>query len=62
MTLEQEITELVRLNTTEDVRDMGFSSLWISIKTRDLIRIKSISKSAKYFGQLFISIITPMGF
>jgi len=39
---------------------MSFSFLWISIRTRGLIRIKSISKSAEYFSQLFISIIAPI--
>jgi len=62
MTLEQEIIELVRLSATESVGDVGFSSPCISIRSRSLIRIKSISKSTKYFGQLFISIIAPMGF
>ena len=41
---------------------MGFSFPWISIGSRGLIRIKGVSKSTKYFGQLFISIITPIGF
>jgi len=62
MTLKQEIIELVRLSTTESVGDVGFNSSCISIGTRSLIRIKSISESAKYFGQLFISIITPTEF
>jgi len=62
MTLKQEIIELVRFSTAKSVRDVGFSSPCISIGTRSLIRIKCVSKSAKYFGQLFISIITPMGF
>ena len=31
--------------------------LW-SIRSRSLIRIKCVSKSAKYLGQLFISIFT----
>ncbi len=58
MTLEQEIIELVRLSVTEDVRDMGFSFPYISIGTRSLIRIKSVSKLAKYISQLFINILT----
>ena len=41
---------------------MGFSSSWISIGSGSLIRIKGISKSTEYFGQLFISIITLMEF
>ena len=57
MALEQEIIELVRLSVTEDVGDMGFSSLCISIGTRSLIKIKCVSKLAKYIGQLFISIL-----
>ena len=61
MTLKQEIIELVRLSVTESVKDTGFSSPCISIRTGSLIRIKCVSKSAKYFGQLFISILTPMG-
>ena len=55
MALEQKIIELVRLSAAESVRNAGFSS-------RSLIRIKSVSKLAKYFSQLFISIITPMEF
>ena len=62
MALEQEIIKLVRLSTTESVGNVGFSSPWISIRSGSLIRIKSISKLAKYFSQLFISIIAPMGF
>ena len=62
MTLKQKIIELVRLSAAESVRDAGFSSPCISIGTRSLIRIKCVSKLAEYFGQLFISIITPMGF
>ena len=62
MVFEQEIIELVRLSATESVGDAGFSSLWISIGSGDHIRIKSVSKSAEYFGQLFISIITLTGF
>jgi len=62
MALEQEIIELVGLSAAESVRDMGFSSPWISIGSGSLIRIKSVSKLAKYFGQLFISIIAPTGF
>jgi len=62
MALEQEIIELIRLSATESVGDVGFSSPCISIRTRSLIRIKSVSESAKYFGQLFISIIAPTRF
>ena len=62
MTLKQEIIELVRLSATEDVGNVGFSSSCISIGTRSLIRIKSISKLAEYVGQLFISIIALTGF
>ncbi len=62
MVLEQEIIELVRLSTTEDVGNTGFSSSYISIGTGSLIRIKCVSKSAKYVSQLFTSILTPMGF
>jgi len=62
MILKQEIIKLVRLSTAESVGNMGFSFPWISIRTRSLISIKSISKSTKYFGQLFISIIALMGF
>ena len=50
MTLEQEIIKLVKLSTTEDVRDVGFSSPYISIISRNLINIRSISKSAKYIS------------
>jgi len=62
MALKQEIIELVRLSTAESVRDVGFSSPCISIGTGSLIRIKSVSELAEYFGQLFISIIAPMEF
>ena len=62
MALEQEIIELVRLSTTESIRDTGFSSPCISIGTGSLIRVEGISKSAKYVSQLFISIIAPTGF
>jgi len=62
MALEQEIIKLVRLNATEGVRDIGFSSPCISIGAKSLIRVKSVSKSAEYLSQLFISIITPTGF
>jgi len=62
MTLEQEIIEFVRLSATEGVGDPGFSSPWISIRSRSLISIKYVSKLAKYISQLFISIITPTGF
>jgi len=48
MALEQEIIELVKLSIAEGVGDMGFSSPCISIGTGSLIRIKSVSKSAKY--------------
>jgi len=57
MALEQEIIELVRLSAAESVRNAGFSSPWISIGSRSLIRIKGVSKLAKYLSQLFISII-----
>jgi len=57
MILKQEIIELIKLSTTEDIRNVGFSSPWISIRTRNLISIKSIGKSTKYISQLFISII-----
>jgi len=60
--LEQEIIELVRLSAAESVGDVGFSSPYISIGTGSLIRIKSVSESAEYFGQLFISIIASTGF
>ena len=62
MALEQKIIELVRLSATESIGDVGFSPPCISIGTGSLIRIKSVSKLAEYFSQLFISIITPMGF
>ena len=62
MTLEQKIIELVKLSATEGVGDAGFSSSCIGIGTRSLIRIKCVSKLAKYIGQLFISILTPMEF
>ena len=62
MTLEQEIIKLVRLSATEGIRDTGFSSPCISIRTRSLIRIKSVSELAEYVSQLFISIITLMRF
>ena len=62
MALEQEIIKLVRLSATESVRDVGFSLPCISIGTGSLIRIKCVSKSAKYIGQLFISILTLIGF
>ena len=58
MILKQEIIKLVRLSATEDVGNVGFNSPYISIGTRSLIRIKSVSKLAEYVGQLFISIIT----
>jgi len=50
MVLEQKIIELVRLSAAEGVGDMGFSSSCISIGTGSLIRIKSVSKLAKYVG------------
>ena len=50
MTLEQEIIELVRFSATEDVRDVGFSSSCISIRSGSLISIKYVSKSAKYIS------------
>ena len=62
MTLKQKIIELVRLSTTEGVRDTGFSFSCISIRTGSLIRIKYFSKSAKYIGQFVISILTPIEF
>ena len=62
MALEQEIIKLVRLSTTEGVRNVGFSSPCISIGTGSLIKIKCVSKLAKYIGQLFISILTPTVF
>ena len=62
MVLEQEIIELVRLSATESVRDVSFSSPWISIRFRSLIRVEGVSKSAEYLGQLFISIIAPTEF
>ena len=62
MTLEQEIIELVRLSATKGVRNVGFSSPCISIRSRSLISIKYVSELAKYTGQLFISIIAPTGF
>jgi len=46
MALEQEIIKLVRLSAAESVGDEGFSSSWISIGSRSLIRIKSVSKLA----------------
>ena len=46
MTLEQEIIEFVRLSTTKDIGDTGFSSSCISIGIRSLIRIKCVSKLA----------------
>jgi len=60
--LEQEIIKLVRLSATKSVEDAGFSSPYISIWARSLIRVKSVSKSAEYLSQLFISIIAPIGF
>ena len=46
----------------QNIGDIGFSSSCISIGTKSLIRIKCISKLAKYLGQLFISITTLTGF
>ena len=62
MTLEQELIELVGLGAAESVRDTGFSFSYISIRSGSLINIKSVSESTKYVGQLFISILTLMGF
>ena len=62
MILKQKIIELIKLSATEGVEDVSFSSPYISIETRSLIRIKSVSKSAKYVSQLFISIIAPTEF
>ena len=62
MALKQKIIELVRLSVTEDIGNTGFSSPCISIGTGSLIRIKNVSKLAKYISQLFISIITSVGF
>jgi len=50
MSLEQEIIELVRLSAAESIRDAGFSSSYISIRTRSLIGIKSISELAEYIS------------
>jgi len=61
VTLEQKI-ELIKLSVAESVGNIGFSSPCISIRSRSLISIKCVSKSAKYVGQLFINIIAPMGF
>ena len=62
MALEQEIIELVKLSAAESVRNTGFNSPWISIRSGSLISIKDVSKSAEYLGQLFISIIALLGF
>jgi len=62
MTLEQKIIKLVKLSAAKGIRNTDFSSPCISIGTRSLIRIKCVSKLAKYISQLFISILTPMGF
>ena len=62
MILEQEIIELIRLSVAEDVRNVGFSSPLISIRSGSLISIKCVSKLAKYISQLFISIIALIGF
>ena len=59
MTLKQKI---VRLSAAESIRDVGFSSPCISIRTGSLIRVKSISESTKYISQLFISILALMEF
>jgi len=50
VTLEQEIIELVRLSAAESVRNAGFSSSCISIRSGSLISIKSVSKSAEYIS------------
>jgi len=62
--LKQEIIELVGLSAAKSVGDVGFSSPRISVRCRSLISIESVSKSAEYFGQLFVSIIiiAPTGF
>ena len=62
MALEQKIIELVRLSAAESVGNVGFSSPCISIGSGSLIKIKSVSKSAEYLSQLFISIIAPPKF
>ena len=62
MILEQEIIEFVRLSTAKGVRDAGFSSSYISIRTGSLIIIKCVNKLAKYISQLFISILALIGF
>ena len=62
MALEQEIIELVRLSATEGIRNTDFNSSCINIGTGSLIRIKCMSKLAKYIGQLFIDILTPTEF
>jgi len=62
VTLKQEIIKLVRLSATKDVRNIGFSFSWVSIRTGGLISIKNIGKLTKYISQLFINIITSMGF
>ena len=62
MILKQKIIELIKLSATEGVEDVSFSFPYISIETRSLIRIKGVSKSAKYVSQLFISIIAPTEF
>jgi len=62
VTLEQEIIELIRLSAAENVGDAGFSFPCISIKSRSLISLKSVSMSAKYISQLFINILALMGF
>ena len=61
MALEQEIIELIKLSATESVGNVGFSSPCISIGTGSLIRIKYVSKLAKYISQLFISTPTVFG-
>jgi len=62
VTLKQEIIKLVRLSAAEGVGNVGFSFPCISIGTGSLIKIKCVSKSAKYVNQLFISILTLMEF
>ena len=38
------------LSAAESIRDAGFSSSWISIRSRSLISIKGVSKLAEYLG------------
>ena len=60
--MEQKIIEFIRLSAAESVGDAGFSSPYISIRTGGLTRVKCVNKLAKYISQLFISVITLMGF